>query len=141
MNVGFLWAIVILTINGTYVFAQGALQVEVTGIKETVGVIQVALFNKHEDYLKKPAHAQKVKASKGKVILNFDNLPIGDYAISLIHDENDNGVLDRNIIGIPQEGFGFGNDSMGRIGPPSFTAASVRHNGHGSYTRIKVRYY
>lgn len=51
-------------------------------------------------------------------------LPDGIYAVSVIHDENDNGKLDTNILGIPKEGFGFSNNPRIFFGPPSFEKAS-----------------
>ena len=37
----------------------------------------------------------------------FEGLPAGDYALQVIHDENDNGDLDKNLLGIPSEDYGF----------------------------------
>jgi uncharacterized protein (DUF2141 family) len=42
-----------------------------------------------------------------------------------IHDENDNGRLDENFLGFPNEGYGFGNDAQGFFGAPSFDAAAI----------------
>ena len=41
--------------------------------------------------------------------LVFDSIPDGEYAISLLHDENENGDMDLNFIGYPLEGFGLAN--------------------------------
>jgi uncharacterized protein (DUF2141 family) len=35
-----------------------------------------------------------------------DAVTPGDYAISVFHDENSNGKLDRNFMGMPKEGVG-----------------------------------
>jgi len=45
------------------------------------------------------------------------------YAIAFFQDENGNGKLDTNLLGIPTEGFGFSKDAMGKLGPPTFAAA------------------
>ena len=52
----------------------------------------------------------------------FKNLSEGDYAIKLYHDENDNGLLDTNLVGLPSEGYGFSNNA-GRYGPASYEVA------------------
>ncbi len=39
------------------------------------------------------------------------NLPVGSYAVSLFHDRNQDGVLNRGELGIPSEGFGFSNNA------------------------------
>ena len=59
----------------------------------------------------------------GEVQLVFEDLPAGDYAVSVMHDANKNGELDKTAIGIPKEGFGFSNNVLGRFGPPKFKEA------------------
>ena len=121
-------------------FCQGTLSVEVTNIKEAKGTIRVALFDNEKDFLKKPLHGKIVKASQDKIQVNFDNLPAGEYAISVIHDENENGDLDSNLMGIPKEGFGFGNDAMGMFGPPSFEKAKIKWDGSEMKVGVKIKY-
>jgi len=48
---------------------------------------------------------------------------IGQYAIKVFHDENANGELDINFLGIPKESYGFSNHARGRFGPPPFAEA------------------
>ena len=50
-------------------------------------------------------------------------MPLGSYAISTYHDENDNDKLDKNIVGIPKEAYGFSNDATGFMGPPKWEDA------------------
>lgn len=61
-------------------------------------------------------------------IINEDNLytlndvPPGDYALFVFLDENDNGRIDKNFIGIPREPIGFSNQYQPK-GPPIFSRA------------------
>jgi uncharacterized protein (DUF2141 family) len=107
-------------------FAQERLQVEVVNIKNNSGSIRVGLFDNEKDFLKKAVLGESVLANGEKVNVVFENIPAGEYAISVIHDENDNEELDVNFLGIPKEGFGFGNDAKGSFGPPSFEKARVK---------------
>jgi uncharacterized protein (DUF2141 family) len=50
---------------------------------------------------------------------------IKKLAIAAYHDENANGELDRNALGIPSERYGFTNNARGITGPPSFEDAVV----------------
>ena len=50
----------------------------------------------------------------------IDDLPAGDYAVSLFHDRNRDGKLNTNFLGIPKEPFGFSNNPRVMFGPPSF---------------------
>ena len=58
----------------------------------------------------------------GKVYL-IDNVPSGEYALMAHYDENENGVLDKNLIGIPTEFLGFSNRYEPKA-PPSYSRAS-----------------
>ena len=120
--------------------AQNSIQVKVTGIREASGNILIALFNNEGDFLKKAVQSRSIKASDTTVIYVFDNLAAGDYAISIIHDENSNGELDKNYLGIPREGFAFGNNSMGTFGPPSFEKARVTVGVKKVVQEVSVKY-
>ena len=37
-----------------------------------------------------------------------------------MHDENGNGELDANFVGIPKEPWGFSNNAKGKFGPPKW---------------------
>src|SRR5688572_6870370 len=106
-------------------FAQNKLEVKVTNIKELTGTIQVALYNNENDFLKKFQEGKIVKATGTEVIIVFDNLKKGEYAVSVYHDKNDNKEMDSNFMGIPSEPYGFSNNVMGSFGPPSFEKAKV----------------
>ena len=66
------------------------------------------------------------KPSGDSVKVIFENLKPGKYAISVLHDTNNNKDMDRNKLGIPKEGFGFSNNVTGAMGPPSFERAQYR---------------
>jgi uncharacterized protein (DUF2141 family) len=55
----------------------------------------------------------------------WENVPPGDYGVVVIHDENMNQKLDRNLFGIPKEGFGFANNPKVRLSAPAFQAAKL----------------
>jgi len=52
-------------------------------------------------------------------------LPPGRYAVAVLHDENSNHKLDRNLIGWPKEGFGFSNNPKVNLSAPSFDMAAI----------------
>ena len=104
---------------------QAKLEVTVKNIRQAKGTIRVGLFDKEDTFLKKAAEGKVVKASVSEVVVIFENVKPGEYALSVIHDENENGQLDSNVIGMPTEGFAFGNNAMGMFGPPSFEKAKL----------------
>lgn len=120
--------------------AQGSLEVTVKNIKEPKGTIRVGLFTNEKDFLKKAAIGKVVKATGTEITVVFENLQPGEYGLSVIHDENENGELDSNLIGIPKEGFAFGNNAMGMFGPPDFEKAKVKIENTEIRQEISLKY-
>jgi uncharacterized protein (DUF2141 family) len=69
--------------------------------------------------------AQWVKATPGEQRFVFAGLPAGRFAVAVFHDENDNGELDTNLLGLPKEGYGFSRNATGSFGPARFADAAV----------------
>ena len=84
------------------------------------------------------AHAVSVPAG-ATVDLAFGEVPKGRYAISLFHDENGNGRLDKKLL-MPSEGYGFSRDAPVRFGPPRFAAAAFAVDGGEQRQTIRMRY-
>jgi uncharacterized protein (DUF2141 family) len=93
------------------VFAQqsGSLKIEAISFSNTKGKATVNLFRKEDDIPKKPYLEASAKIENGRAVIVFDNIPYGDYAAILYHDENDNGILDHRL-GFPNEPMGFSNN-------------------------------
>lgn len=121
--------------------AQVPVTIVVKNVKESSGTIRVGIFRDEQSFLKEAWMGKVVKAEKGEITISFDSVPKGKYGISVIHDENENGELDSNIIGIPKEGFGFGNDAMGTFGPPDFNKASVEVDEGKDKFSVSLRYF
>jgi uncharacterized protein (DUF2141 family) len=108
-----------------YAQCQTKLQVTVTNIKGHKGDIIVGIFDSDENFLKKPLDGRLAKANGDSITVVFENLKPGKYAVSVLHDANRNKDLDKNKLGIPKEGFGFSNNVLGAMGPPSFNRAII----------------
>ena len=55
----------------------------------------------------------------------FRDLPAGDYAVSALHDEDGDGVMDTGFLGIALEGYGFSQVKKVPLGRPPFEDTSV----------------
>ncbi len=64
----------------------------------------------------------------------------GTYALACFHDENGNGKLDTNWLGIPNEGMVASNHAKGRMGPPKFEDAKFAFTGPALELVLKVKY-
>jgi len=57
---------------------------------------------------------------------------VGKYAVSVFHDENSNGKLDTNFLGIPREGVGASNNAKGHFGPRNSARQRFNSRAAGS---------
>jgi len=89
------------------------------------GNVMVALYKKDDKWLGKSSMSTMVVAKKEGVTVSFNDLTEGEYAVSLFVDENSNGKMDTNAIGIPIEPYGFSNNAAGNFGPPTFAQAKL----------------
>ena len=69
--------------------------------------------------------SQTVPMRAGTARLVFPGLAPGRYAVRAFADENGNGKLDTNLLGMPTERYGFSNDAKGNRGAPDFEAAAI----------------
>lgn len=106
--------------------AQNQLKITITDVRTVKGQILFSLYKQERGYPDDPDLA----FSRGAIPVNakqithvITDLPPGNYALSLVHDENSNNRLDKNKMGIPTECFAFSNNSMGAFGPPKFIKA------------------
>ena len=107
------------------------------------GKICVAVYDKEDGWLdggKYVVHSKCVSPQKKETTIAFDNVKHGQYGVSLFHDEDENGELETNWIGMPKEGIGISNNARGSFGPPSFKDAAFAVNKDCAVQRIKLSY-
>ena len=63
----------------------------------------------------------------------------GQYALSVIHDENANGRLD-TFLRVPREGFGFSRNPAIRMGPPRFEDTRFQISDDDIAYSVRIRY-
>ncbi|MBX3016492.1 MAG: DUF2141 domain-containing protein [Bdellovibrionaceae bacterium] len=120
------------------------LNLQINSIRNDRGSVLVSLYDRADGFPDDPEaalHVRKVKARAGEMTIVFRDLAPGTYAVAFIHDENDNGKLDTNLIGIPKEGFGFSNDPRLRFGPPPFSASAFELRVPGGTANVKMKYF
>lgn len=117
--------------------------VHVEGMRSQKGLIRACLTRDPKAFPhceKDPAaHKLNVPAPQGK-LLHFTDVAPGDYAVTMIHDENGNAKLD-TMLGIPREGVGFSNNPRLIAGPPSFVATRFAVKAAPVETTIKLKYF
>lgn len=119
------------------------IHVEISGLRSDKGQVLCALFSSADAFPTKADKAvarQTAKIAERQGVCDFAAVVPGTYAVSVVHDENSNGKLDRNFIGMPREGVGASNDAKGHMGPPKFGAASFPYKGGRLDLKIHVNY-
>ena len=88
------------------------LRVKVIGITAQTGTINMLVMNSDAAWTGKgkPVTGRREKVAGDTLEIAIPDLAPGKYAIRLMHDENDNGKLDTNLVGMPTEGYGFSNN-------------------------------
>jgi uncharacterized protein (DUF2141 family) len=117
------------------------LEVTISHIKDTNGVLFIGLFKENNKFLNlnDTYQAQQIEINKRDSITTLFKLPKTSYAITIFHDENNNKKLDKNFFGIPKEGFGFSNNPKISFSEPSFKEYSFELKEHKKIT-IKMEY-
>ena len=109
----------------------GNLVVNISGFPSSEGYAMVALSNSEESYKggEDAAIAKtRIMVVDRKAQVVFTRLPYGWYGISLYHDENSNGQMDKNAMGIPKEAYGFSNGAKGFFGKPDYKKVMFQLN-------------
>ncbi len=123
--------------------AENVIHVEINGLRNVKGQMLWALFSSADAFPKKADKAVArltAKIAERQATCDFTGVVPGTYAVSVVHDENSNGKLDTNFIGMPREGVGASNDAKGHMGPPKFGAASFHYEGGRLNLKIHVNY-
>jgi uncharacterized protein (DUF2141 family) len=113
------------------------LTVVVDGLRSEAGIVRVALFDSGGGFPMDTSRAVALQrldlavlpATHSKAIV-FKNLPAKTYAVSVFHDEDADGKLKTNWLGMPREGVGASRNAKGRMGPPPFGAAAFLLTGN-----------
>ena len=107
----------------------GSLTVEVLGLRSKNGTVKAAVFKDAKgfpgpDWSGVVQQQQATLSADGtSAVAVFNDLPLGKYAVSVIHDEDGNGKLNRNLVGKPTEGYGASNNPKKRMSAPPFEEA------------------
>ncbi len=138
----FLWTFLIF-LTSMNPPAESSIRITVHSLRNEKGVILLSLFQSEAGFPSDAAKAVKlvkapINGNTTEIVL--DNVPAGTYAISLMHDENNNGKMDTGTFGIPKEGYGASNDAKATLGPPSFSDAHFEHT-QNTQLKIKMRYF
>lgn len=118
--------------------------ITVTDLRSSKGVVRACMTTREDIFpkcIKDPGAHRTVVPAGDKVEIRFTGVKPGDYAIALLHDENNNGKADRAMGMMPKEGYGFSRDAPVKMAPPKFGDAVFKQGETTSRITIKMRYF
>lgn len=142
-----LFAVLVFANPPAVAFAQSpcpGIHVKILNIRNSIGTVACALFESPAgfpiEFLHSATNVMVIKIRKAQARCDFEDIPPGTYAMAVIHDENMNGKLETDWLGIPTEGYGFSNDAKGVVGAPSFSTASFPYDGQNLDLTMSLHY-
>ena len=118
------------------------LTVVISDIRSDIGVLNIGVYDNKNDWLGSSTvqkrSLQVLENSVGGVVTTSFEVEPGEYAISVHQDDNDNGKMDTNFIGIPKEPTGLSNGAVPKFGPPKYKNAAFRVGDEDLQMRIKL---
>lgn len=120
-----------------------SLTVTVNGLRNSKGLVQFALYDQADAFpdedFENHYKLRKAEITDSSSQVTFHHIPSGRYAVSILHDENNNGTIDKGLM-LPEEGIGFTNyESFGLGNKPGFSKASFELN-KDKKIKVKVIY-
>ena len=112
---------------------ENKLSLSITDLRNNKGHVLISVYKDGVGYpeeLDKAVRRATLTIINIKATVSFAGLASGNYAIAILHDENDDGKMNTNFLGLPKEGYGFSNNVMGTFGPPTFSKASFQYNAN-----------
>ena len=133
-----------LSFNSIHKIETYTLTLNVTDLRNSEGLVQFTLYNKDgsiPDEKFKNYYLQKSAViSNNSSTVTFENVPLGWYAVNILHDENENRKIDKGFV-MPKEGIGFSNyTSIGLTNRPKFEKAKFEVKSNTS-KQVKVIYF
>ena len=132
MKVRILFISLVLLVVTNTISQTFKLKIEIENIEQK-GTVYLAIYNNSTSFYQDNKNKNVNKNRWVKSIVEVVNknsftknveLKKGVYAISLFVDSNNNKIIDKNLLGIPTEQYGFSNNATGFLGSPSYNDAS-----------------
>ncbi|MDF2158299.1 DUF2141 domain-containing protein [Algoriphagus sp. CAU 1675] len=118
----------------------GQIELQISNTRSNRGIIRVLIFRDSDGF---PEERSKAFQALSLPVLDLkkkhsiNELPPGKYALSIFHDEDENGEMRKNSLGYPLEKYGFSNNPKVLFSIPSFEKCAVQV-GKGETKLLKI---
>ncbi|MCF8256401.1 MAG: DUF2141 domain-containing protein [Flavobacteriales bacterium] len=119
---------------------QKPLLISITNLKSTTAPVIFSVYANEATYLDPGAHLKTYRfVPKGKTLrIRLTDLEFGTYSIAFYQDMNDNGRIDKNGLGIPNEPYAFSNDIRPKLRAPSFKDCKFVYSSKKNIIKVKM---
>lgn len=118
------------TLAATAATAESDLVLSVKTLSDETGALYVALYASEAAWLTDETfRVDALPMTGAATTVTFKDVPAGDYAVAVFVDQNGNERLDAAFNFVPQEPYGFSNDSARRFGAAEWDDAVFQHDG------------
>jgi uncharacterized protein (DUF2141 family) len=119
------------------------LRVTITDVRNRRGNLVFSVFTQADGFPNVKARSVywEVKPAGEDHLTFAARLPPGRYAAGVLHDENRSGDMDKNLAGIPTEGYGVTNNPKPRFSKATFDQATFTLPPEGTDLTISVQYF
>jgi uncharacterized protein (DUF2141 family) len=124
--------------------ALGDITVVITDLRSADGEVLISLYNKAEGFPRDRSTIVRAAAvtpdGSGQITTVFEDLPYGDYAIAVLHDEDNSQGMTFGSLRLPKEGYCFSNNVKVRFKAPKFKKAKFTLDGENVTQTLRMRY-
>lgn len=141
---GLILLLILVLFTGTGLSQKLDLPVTITGIRSEKGLLRLALYNHPEQFPNDPAKSyafQKNSLVNGRMEVVLKDISPGEYAISLLDDEDGNNQMNYKLLRIPREGYGFSNNIKPGLKCPPYRKCTFRVDKESSGLEIEMQYF
>ncbi len=105
-----------ITLWGFYAQTKPTLSVKISQLSSTNGKVFLQVLDLNQNVV----HSSVLTIPSKNFTWTSPSIPDGKYAVKIFHDENNNGKMDTNFVGIPKEKWGTSNNVKAKFAPPNF---------------------
>lgn len=107
---------------------KGSIDLTINQLESNQGLVRVLVFSSAKGFPEDRGEAVRslsIPIKHGQARAQIEELPRGKYAISAFHDEDEDGKIKKNLVGFPQEKYGFSKNPGNKYSIPKFDRCAV----------------
>jgi uncharacterized protein (DUF2141 family) len=141
---GIVTLIILLQCASTAYSQKLDLPVTISGLRSDMGLIRLGLYDHPEQFPNDPLRSftfEKTSLVNGVIKVVLKGLVPGEYAITLLDDEDENNQMNYKLLRIPREGYGFSNNIKPGLKCPPYKKCTFWVDTESRGVEIEMQYF